>query len=672
MTTIESTAVRLPIAELGPESPLPPLPKTLDVHATVPSDGVPDEVARNMHYGFPVSMLPYTVQDGYGRDRRDGELDAIVMNNGLLRATVIPGLGGRLWSLVDLVSDRELLYRNPVLQPANLALRNAWFSGGVEWNLGTTGHTALTCAPMHAAQLDGPDGPVLRLWEFERSREVTYQLDFSLPPGSTHLYVAVRIVNPNRRTVPMYWWSNIAVPDTEGNRVIAPADEAYRFSYERRLSLVPTPVHDGIDYSYPGNAPHAADYFFRTTDAARPWVASVDARGTGLVQTSTARLYGRKLFVWGTGAGGRRWQEWLTEPGTTGYLEIQAGLAHTQLEHLPMPGESSWTWLETYGPVDISTRFAHHRDWSVARAAVAEVLDEQVPPAALEQRRRAWQSWFDRPVQRRLHHGSNWGALEQERRETADEPSIERPGTPYGEPDGADPEIADWLALLRSGRLPTRDRASTVAGYATSPGWRRLLEAAPRDWYSLYLIGLCAIADGDTEGAMDAWAASLKHAPTAWVHRAVAHTWRRRAQDAAGTNDDGPAQRSVAHYREAVALAPDVWQLVAEACDALLAVNADAEVLELITSTGLNHGQLSMRRIKALTRLNRLDEAQAIFDQGFEVPNLREGEETLDTLWFALAERRAFGAEPATDEAKAEARRMFPLPPRYNFRMTPD
>ncbi|MCZ7665985.1 MAG: DUF5107 domain-containing protein [Chloroflexi bacterium] len=40
-------------------------------------------------------------------------------------------------------SGRELLAKNPVFQPANLALRNAWFSGGIEWNIGAIGHSPL-------------------------------------------------------------------------------------------------------------------------------------------------------------------------------------------------------------------------------------------------------------------------------------------------------------------------------------------------------------------------------------------------------------------------------------------------------------------------------------------------------------------------------------------------
>lgn len=666
MTTIESGAIRLPVAALGAESPLPPLPGRTDVHASVPTEGVPDEVARNMNYGFPTAMLPYTTQDGYGRDRVEADLPVVTLDNGILRATVAPTLGGRLWSLVHLPTGRELLYRNPVLQPANLALRNAWFSGGVEWNLGTTGHTPLTCSPMHTAELDGPDGPILRLWEFERLREVTYQLDFSLPPGSAHLYVAVRIVNPNDVTVPMYWWSNTAVPDNQGSRVIAPAAESYRFSYERRLELVTAPEDRGHDYSYPGNAEHAADYFFRCSDRRRPWVAAVDAEGVGLVQTSTARLYGRKLFVWGNGIGGRRWQEWLTEPGTEGYLEIQAGLAHTQLEHLPMPADTSWTWLETYGPIEVAAADAHG-DWARAQAAVAEVVDEEVSSDRLDARLREWDRWWDAPPSRFHLSGSNWGAIEQLRRDAAAEPTLTRPGTPFiDDPD--DDATLPWRTLITTGALPSAESQDSPTSYATSSGWRHLLDSAPTDWLVLYHRGLGHVAAGDTDAAIEAWQSSVAEQPSAWAHRALGYVLRTKA-----TDDAEVAHTAADHYRKAALLAGDTWQVIAETCDALSAIDADQEALDLLDRTAAEHGQLTMRRIKALTRLGRLDEAAQIFDDGFDVANLREGEETLDTLWFALARRRvlADGIVPA-DSVEAEARRRHRLPDRYNFRMSLD
>jgi hypothetical protein len=77
-------------------------------------------------------------------------------------------------------------------------------------------------------------------------------------------------------------------------------------------------------------------------------------------------LKGRKLFLWGTGTGGRNWQEWLSEPGHP-YIEIQAGLARTQLEHLPMPAQTEWAWLEGYGLMEGDPAKIHGQDCAAQR-----------------------------------------------------------------------------------------------------------------------------------------------------------------------------------------------------------------------------------------------------------------------------------------------------------------
>ena len=108
-----------------------------------------------------------------------------MLENEHLKATFLPELGGRLYSLVAKPGERELLFRNPLFQPANLAIRNAWFAGGIEWNVGQFGHTFTTCAPLFAAEIVGPAGePGLRLYEFERCKRLFWQVDFYLPPGS--------------------------------------------------------------------------------------------------------------------------------------------------------------------------------------------------------------------------------------------------------------------------------------------------------------------------------------------------------------------------------------------------------------------------------------------------------------------------------------------------------
>ena len=142
----------------------------------------------------------------------------------------------------------------------------------------------------------------------------------------------------------------------------------------------PFQQHQDLDITYSTNIPYASDYFFRIPDGARPWIAALDRDGRGLVQTSTARQVGRKLFAWGTQPGGRRWQEFLSTPGHA-YLEIQAGLSRTQLECSPMPAGAQWEWTEAYGLMEADPGKVHGADWKAAVSDVAGTIAAKLAAA---------------------------------------------------------------------------------------------------------------------------------------------------------------------------------------------------------------------------------------------------------------------------------------------------
>ncbi len=408
-SSLRLDTLTVPTADLGPVNPLPPLTgPTGPTGHEVQAPFADAEMAANIGYGRIDSVLPYLVQDGYTRDRWLTDHPVAVLENDVLRATFLLDHGGRLWSLLHRPTGRELLHRNPVLQPANLALRNAWFAGGVEWNTGATGHTPLTCAPVHAARITRPDGtPALRCYEWERIRGLVYCVEAWLPPGSPVLLVHVRLVNPHRHETPAYWWSNTAVPQAPDVRVICPAESAYHLGDDRRLRTIPVPDYDGLDVSYPGRARHAADYFFDARASDPRWIAALDGGGTGLAQVSTGRLTGRKLFVWGGSTGGRHWQEFLSGPDAA-YFEIQAGLARTQLEHLRMPGGARWSWVEAYGLLRADPRRVHG-PWQAARRAVGTAVDALAPQSWLESSLAEAERCADDPPEQILHAGSGVG-----------------------------------------------------------------------------------------------------------------------------------------------------------------------------------------------------------------------------------------------------------------------
>ncbi|MFE2675183.1 DUF5107 domain-containing protein [Streptomyces hygroscopicus] len=749
-TSVRRTTLTLPTAPVGPDNPLPALRPLDEVHRV--DDRVraalPADMARQVAYEPLRSVLPVRLRDGYGRDRAPAALDALVLENGHLRATVLPGLGGRVHSLLHKPADgsagRELLYRNPVLQPADFALNGAWFSGGIEWNIGATGHTTLSCAPLHAARVPAPDaadgGAMVRLWEWERLRDLPFQVDLWLPADSAFLYVGVRIRNPHHHPAPVYWWSNIAVPEDERTRVLAPADDAWHFGYARTLSKVPVPEWDGADRTYPLRGAYPADYFYELPEDARRWIASLDADGSGLVQTSTDLLRGRKLFVWGAGPGGRRWQRWLTEPGTGGYAEIQAGLARTQLEHIPLEAGQEFAWLEAYGPLTADPAAVHGADWTAARRETEARLEAALPRAAVDAAYAAWRRHADAEPVEHLATGSGWGALEAERG------GFQLPGTPF-DPGTLGAEQEPWRRLLRTGALPDWEPGPSWADPGASlvaPAWRDLLEAAPSTAAAEYHLGVAQWHAGDRAQAERSWERSLRWAETPWALRCLAvadtasgHPARAAerllravrlflAPDAepgpergsvfegagagvgsvfegaeagvgsvaevAGTGAvaEAPGAGAVAEAAGVVAAvslaAPPVavdpvaleaaeTALGREAITALLAADRadDARaVLDALRPAIRARGRFRLLRAQVLLAQGDAPAARAVFDEGFEVCDLREGDEVLSDTWYAIVERLAAGpGEPLTEESRARARAEHPLPERYEFRMRP-
>lgn len=232
-------------------------------------------------------------------------------------------------------------------------MRNAWFSGGVEWNIGIIGHTPFTTEPLYTAQTTNENGePVLRMYEYERIRKVTYQMDFWLEKDSSFLNCRMRIVNEGKEVVPMYWWSNMAVPEYKKGRVIVPAVQAFTSS-GNQVTKVEVPMVNGTDISDYTSIKKSVDYFFDIPDGCPKFIANVDETGYGLLQISTDRLRSRKLFSWGNQEASNHWQEYLTDKAGR-YLEVQAGLAKTQYGCIPMAPHTAWEWMEQYGSVNIS------------------------------------------------------------------------------------------------------------------------------------------------------------------------------------------------------------------------------------------------------------------------------------------------------------------------------
>lgn len=652
--------IAIPAAWLEGESCLPSILSQRNVQTEKPIRVTEDdEIFWDL--GKVPNAMPYRMQSLYTRRREETQVPAVVLENDFLRAVFLPSLGGKLWSLFDKAGGRELLYVNDCIQPCNLAFRNAWTSGGVEWNLGVIAHSPMTCEPMTTAVLKDAQGQdVLRFYAFERIREVVYQMDFQLPESSRVLLCRMRIKNPHPRTIPMYWFSNIAVPKHPHGRVLVPASESY-ISDINGVGLTAVPINEqGADISYPENTWNAVDYFYKIPECSRRYIASFDQHGYGLFQTSTSRQRGRKLFVWGESAGGRSWQKWLTHQAGD-YVEIQAGVNRTQYECIPMPPNVAWEWVEAYGPLALPEKTLHG-DFAAACRAAEQEIESHVGQAWLEDYLRETKQSVALQKGRVLSYGPEtaWGALENHRRRLCGEPVIE-PHLDFG-PMAEEQE--PWRGLAEDGTFPAPDPKEPPASYMVSEPWFRLLRQATagpetENWYAWFHLGLQYFQRGEDAFAEEAYRKSIALADNAWSWYALAALAHKR-QD----------QKALEYLENAAPVLGGKKEFVREWMQLLCTYGDYGRALSLYESLAdplAADGRIRYNYAYALASLGRLEEAEAILGDGEEgvlvIDDLREGTTPLSDLWLLIKERRAAREGRAFDRNTAE------IPPPFDYRM---
>lgn len=669
MSELRIDSLTMPAVKLGPENPLPPIERLnteLGIH--LPPD-LPLEMVENMAYGRVSSILPYSYQDGFDRNLEDTSFKVAVLENEILQATFLLEFGGRLWSLVHKPSGRELLEVNPVFQLANLAIRKAWFSGGVEWNIGTTGHSPFTCAPLFACRIEGDDeNPVLRLYEWERFRGVAFQIDAYLPDASPVLFVRVRLKNPNQYDVPMYWWSNIAVPETRDTRMVVPADSAFCLGCEPdQMVQVPVPEYKGVDYTYATKLSRAADFFFELPGGQSPWIAALDGGGKGLVHVSTSQMRGRKLWVWGQGTGGRNWQKFLSPPGG-GYIEIQAGLTRTQLEHLPMPPGETWSWMEAYGLLEADPEIVHGSDWQPAWQHANQQVNRLISADELIAEHNRGGSFEDAEPAEFYQLGSGWGALARRLRERANEKNELGPELVFGD-ESITEEQYPWITLIETGLFPDSDPKCPPKGFVVDTRIGSLLENSLRtgsrgSWLGWYHLGLIKYHVEDKVGASLAWKRSLDLEWTPWAARNLAVL----------SYYEGELNQATELLGAAYYAAPDTLPLAIEYGRCLIESGRPADWLneaEKMNKNLRSNGRLRLLEAQAALLLGDLEAVDEFFNLGIIVPDLREGEVALSDLWFDYQARKLSIEEeiPLDEELIKRVKSQVPVPANIDFRM---
>jgi tetratricopeptide (TPR) repeat protein len=323
---VSVTPLRLPMYRFN-EDPFPPLQRT--------------GTAR---------VYPYPMQDDVTDELTEREFTAVILDNGLLRVTVLPEFGGHIHSVRDLKNDREVFYRNEPLKFGLIALRGAWYSGGLEFNFPQVGHTVTTNDPLPWHLTENPDGSVtLSVGTIERLTRMAWTASVTLRPNDWRLHTRIWLFNRTPFWHRIYFWTNVAVPARNDFRFLLPCTQVFSWWWGAR-GIANFPIQDGTDLSRYTTHKRPTDLFAK--DLRADWFGCYyEELDYGVLHHANRfEVHGRKLWTWGTADDGRVWTNLLCDEGKP-YCEIQSGRFVHQGVHRLMPPRAVETWSEAWFPV---------------------------------------------------------------------------------------------------------------------------------------------------------------------------------------------------------------------------------------------------------------------------------------------------------------------------------
>jgi tetratricopeptide (TPR) repeat protein len=291
-------------------------------------EGLPDMNAPFDLFSPRKVNYPYTLRDHLTGEKHTVNWRAVFLENEYLKCSVLPDLGGHLYTCIDKLSGQPMFYANPSIKKALVGLRGAWAAFGIEFNFPVS-HNWASISPVDFAFAAHPDGSAsVTIGNTDRVYGMRWNVELILRPRSTVLEERVSLENTSNVRRRFYWWNNAAVQAWEDSRIEYPM----RFTEGHGLSDIDTwPVNSkGVDLSLMSNQKFGPVSRF-VHGSREPFMGVYHPHtNTGVVHFANYdQLPSKKIWSWGEDADGLTWRTTLSD-NDSAYVEVQAGLFRNQ------------------------------------------------------------------------------------------------------------------------------------------------------------------------------------------------------------------------------------------------------------------------------------------------------------------------------------------------------
>jgi len=322
-------------------------PLTLPTYRLDSPDLNPMFYTHESYQGAEKRIYPYPIQDKVTDIREDKTYNVLYLENDYIRLSVLPQIGGRLFSAVDKTNNYEIFYHQHVIKPALIGMLGAWISGGIEWCV-FHHHRNTTLMPVDYTLAENPDGSKT-IWfgEFERRHRMKWIIGITLYPDKSYIEAKVLLFNRTAFPHSILYWANVAVHVNDDYQIIFPPSVQVA-TYHSKNDFAHWPIsnevyrgvdYKGVDLSWWKNHPEPVSFF--AWDLKEDFFGGYDhGKQAGVVHVGNHHIVcGAKLWEWSPGPFGRMWDKILTD--TNGpYAELMAGACSDN--------QPDYSWIKPY------------------------------------------------------------------------------------------------------------------------------------------------------------------------------------------------------------------------------------------------------------------------------------------------------------------------------------
>lgn len=291
-------------------------------------EGSPDPNPPFDTYETTQFSYPYTLRKNLTGQKKDHTWRAVFLENEYLKCSILPDIGGHLYTCIDKINGRPMFYANPSIKKAQIGYRGAWAAFGIEFNFPVS-HNWVSMSPVDFAYATKPDGSAsVTVGNIDRVYGMQWRVELIMRPGSTLLEERVTLYNRSDVRHRYYWWNNAAVQVWDDSRVEYPMRFAasHGFTEVRRWPVGP----EGSDLSVIRNQLNGpVSYFVHGSREPFMGVWNPHTQSGTVHYAEYSDLPAKKIWSWGADAEGLGWRKALSD-NDSAYVEVQAGLFRNQ------------------------------------------------------------------------------------------------------------------------------------------------------------------------------------------------------------------------------------------------------------------------------------------------------------------------------------------------------